>query len=194
MVGVVRPLLRRLFPPDITLTGDRFALIVILLLASVWATETLEIHALFGTFLAGLVVPKNHRLGSALKQRAESVTLALFLPLFFVYNGLRTSVALINGMDLWLMCGIIIAVATVSKHCLVHPRRWPHVARVPGGGRVGECARTGGTGHPECRVRPADHFTRRFLNDGDHGPDHHFYDAAADHLDPPRSVRIMESA
>jgi Kef-type K+ transport system membrane component KefB len=113
MVGVVRPLFWRLFPPDRRLTCDRFALIVILLLASVWANEALELHALFGAFLAGLVVPKNHRLGPAAKERAESVTLVLFL--LFVYNGLGTSIALINGPDLWLICGIIIGVAIASK-------------------------------------------------------------------------------
>ena len=80
-----------------------------------WATEVLEIHALFGAFLAGLVMPKYHQLESALRERVESVTLALLLPLFFVYNGLRTSIGLINGMDLWLISGIIIGVAVASK-------------------------------------------------------------------------------
>jgi len=115
MAGIVRPLLRRLIPPDRPLTRDRFAVIVILLLGSVWATEVLEIHALFGAFLAGLVVPKDHRLESALRERVESVTLVLLLPLFFVYNGLRTSIGLINGMDLWLISSIIIGVAVASK-------------------------------------------------------------------------------
>lgn len=85
MVGVVRPLLRRLFPADVPLNRDRFAVIVILLLASVWAAEVLEIHALFGAFLAGLIAPKN-LLESTLRERVESVTLVLLLPLFFVYN------------------------------------------------------------------------------------------------------------
>ena len=115
MVGVVRPLLRKLFPSDIHLTRDRFAVIVISLLGSVSAAEVLEIHALFGAFLAGLVVPKNRLLESALKERVESVTLVLLLPLFFVYNGLRTSIGLINGMDLWWICGIIIGVAVGGK-------------------------------------------------------------------------------
>jgi Kef-type K+ transport system membrane component KefB len=115
MVGFVRPLLRRLLPPDRSLTRDRLAAIVILLLSSVWATEVLEIHALFGAFLAGLVMPKYYRLESGLRERLESVTLALLLPLFFVYNGLRTSSGLITGMDLWLVSGIIIGVAVASN-------------------------------------------------------------------------------
>jgi Kef-type K+ transport system membrane component KefB len=115
MAGLVKPALRRLFPADVPLSPDRFAVVVILLLSSVWATEALEIHALFGAFLAGVVMPKNPLLESALRQRVESVTLVLLLPLFFVYNGLRTSIALINGMDLWFICALIIGVAIASK-------------------------------------------------------------------------------
>jgi len=115
MVGLVKPALLRFFPADMPLSPDRFAVVVILLLSSVWATEVLEIHALFGAFLAGVVMPKNDLLESALRQRVESVTLVLLLPLFFVYNGLRTSIALINGRDLWLICGLIIGVAVSSK-------------------------------------------------------------------------------
>ena len=88
---------------------------VILLLGSVWAAEVLEIHAVFGAFLAGLVAPKNHVLESALRERVKWVTHVLLLPLFFVYNGPRTSVGLINGMDLWWICGISIAVAVASE-------------------------------------------------------------------------------
>ena len=60
-------------------------------------------------------MPKYYQLESALRERLESVTLALLLPLFFVYNGLRTSIGLINGMDLWLISAIIIGVAVASK-------------------------------------------------------------------------------
>jgi Kef-type K+ transport system membrane component KefB len=115
MVGAVRPVLRRIFPPDVPLGSDRFAAAVILLLGSVWASEALGVHALFGAFLAGVVMPRNPLLESSLKQRVELVTLVLLLPLFFVYNGLRTSIKLINGIDLWFICILIVAVAVASK-------------------------------------------------------------------------------
>jgi Kef-type K+ transport system membrane component KefB len=88
---------------------------MILLLASVWTTEALAVHALFGAFLAGLVMPKGGLLEAGLKERLESVTLNLLLPLFFAYTGLRTSLALLSSIGLWLLCGLIVVVAVASK-------------------------------------------------------------------------------
>jgi len=88
---------------------------MILLLASVWTTEALEVHALFGAFLAGLVMPKGGLLEAGLKERLESMTLNLLLPLFFAYTGLRTSLALLSSIRLWLLCGLIVVVAVASK-------------------------------------------------------------------------------
>jgi Kef-type K+ transport system membrane component KefB len=43
------------------------------------------------------------------------VTLVLLLPLFFAYTGLRTSIGLLNSIELWLLCGLIVMVAVGSK-------------------------------------------------------------------------------
>jgi Kef-type K+ transport system membrane component KefB len=188
MVGLVKPALRRFFPANVPLSPDRFAVAVILLLSSVWATEVLEIHALFGAFLAGVVMPKNDLLESAVRQRVESVTLVLLLPLFFVYNGLRTRIGLINGMDLWLICGLIIGVAVASKLLVTA------VCLRAGGLKWRESLAVGALVNARGLVElvilnvgldlhiisPA-----LFLHDGDHGRDHHVYDAAASELDPP---------
>jgi Kef-type K+ transport system membrane component KefB len=115
MIFLVRPALRRLLPASEPPTPGRFALVMILLLGSVWTTEALAVHALFGAFLAGVVMPRGSSLESGLRQRMESVTLVLLLPLFFAYNGLRTSVSLLNSLELWLVCGLIILVAIGSK-------------------------------------------------------------------------------
>ena len=69
-------------------------------------------------FWQGWSRPRTIYSSRLLRERVESVTLVLLLPLFFVYNGLRTSIGLINGMDLWLTCAIIIAVAVASKFVL----------------------------------------------------------------------------
>ncbi|MCC7154490.1 MAG: cation:proton antiporter [Bryobacterales bacterium] len=115
MVFPVRSIARRLFPGDELPGLERFRAVLILLLASVWATESLGFHALFGAFLAGVVMPKGGRLEAGLKERVESVTLGLLLPLFFAYTGLRTSVGLLNSVELWLLCALIIVVAVGSK-------------------------------------------------------------------------------
>jgi len=115
MALVVRPAMRRLIPPEEAPGSGRFAVVMILLLASVWTTEALSIHALFGAFLMGVVMPKSPLLEKRMRQRLEPVTLALLLPLFFAYTGLRTSVGLLNSAELWLLAGLVIIVAVGSK-------------------------------------------------------------------------------
>jgi Kef-type K+ transport system membrane component KefB len=111
MLFLIRPALRRLLPQGV----GWFGLAMILLLASVWVAEALAVHALFGAFLAGIVMPKGGKLELALRNRLESVTVALLLPVFFAYSGLRTNVGLLNGVEAWLLCGLILLVAVTSK-------------------------------------------------------------------------------
>lgn len=115
MVVLIRPALRRFLPAAEPPGLGRFAAVMIFLLASVWTTEALAVHALFGAFLAGVVMPKGGKLQQGLHERLESVTLVLLLPLFFAYTGLRTSVGLLNSGELWLLCGAIVLVAVASK-------------------------------------------------------------------------------
>ena len=115
MLCAVRPAVRRWLPADQSPGLGRFTAVIILLLASVGTTEALAVHALFGAFLIGVVMPKGGQLEADLKERLESVTLALLLPLFFAYTGLRTSVALLNTPSLWLICGVIIFIAVAAK-------------------------------------------------------------------------------
>ncbi|HEV3333712.1 MAG TPA: cation:proton antiporter [Bryobacteraceae bacterium] len=115
MLFAVRPVLRRVLPAQERPGPSRFSAVMVLLLASVWTTEALSVHALFGAFLAGVVIPSGGLLEAGLRERLESVTVALLLPLFFAYNGLRTSIALLNSAELWALCGLIIVVAIGSK-------------------------------------------------------------------------------
>jgi Kef-type K+ transport system membrane component KefB len=103
MLWAVRPLLRHRVP---NLAGA-----LLLLLASSWLTESLGVHALFGAFVAGLVMPR----GTELARIVEPLTNTLLLPLFFAFFGLRTSIALVSGARLWLYCVAIIAVAISGK-------------------------------------------------------------------------------
>jgi Kef-type K+ transport system membrane component KefB len=115
MVFLVRPALRRLLPASATPGFALFGAAMIVLLLSVWATEALAVHALFGAFLAGIVMPKGDKLKEELRNRLEAVTLVFLLPLFFAFTGLRTSIALLNSVELWLLCGLIVMVAIGSK-------------------------------------------------------------------------------
>jgi Kef-type K+ transport system membrane component KefB len=73
------------------------------------------IHALFGAFLAGAVMPAQARLRTVLRDRLETFTTVLLLPLFFAFTGLRTQIGLLGDLQSWLLCLLIIVVAVAGK-------------------------------------------------------------------------------
>ncbi|HWB97223.1 MAG TPA: cation:proton antiporter, partial [Bryobacteraceae bacterium] len=91
------------------------AILILFVLASALSTEALGIHLLFGAFLAGSIMPKDRAFVHGLLEKFETVTVVLLLPLFFAFTGLRTSIALVKGAELWGYCLLIIAVAIVGK-------------------------------------------------------------------------------
>jgi len=78
-------------------------------------TETIGIHALFGAFLAGVVMPPSTEFRIFLKDKLEAFGSYALLPLFFAFTGLRTQISLINDWQSWAMCGVIILVAIAGK-------------------------------------------------------------------------------
>ena len=115
---VVRPVLRRLemvYEKRGNLTQDLIAIILLVVLASGWITETLGVHALFGAFLAGVVMPRHSELSRELSQKFEALIVVLLLPIYFALTGLRSSIFLITGAKMWLYCAVIIVLAIVGK-------------------------------------------------------------------------------
>ncbi len=105
----VKPLLRK-FAAKITLAPA-----LILAFASAWVTETLGIHALFGAFLAGTILPKDATLRESLAGHLHGVTGVVFLPLFFAVTGLRMNLGLLQTPAMWLCCALVLAVAIIGK-------------------------------------------------------------------------------
>jgi len=97
------------------LTEGALALILLLVLVSALCTEWLGIHLLFGSFLMGAIMPKGHRFVRYVLDRFETITVTLLLPLFFAFTGLRTSVRMVQGREMWTYCALIILVAIVGK-------------------------------------------------------------------------------
>ena len=85
------------------------------LLLSALLTEWIGIHAIFGAFILGAAIPSDSVVARQLVRRLRDVVSVLFLPAFFVYTGMRTRIGLVAGIDEWLVCGLIIAVATLGK-------------------------------------------------------------------------------
>jgi Kef-type K+ transport system membrane component KefB len=84
-------------------------------LASALCTQLIGIHAIFGAFLAGVIMPETGNFRHKLLVRVENFSSVLLLPLFFAFVGLRTEIGLLNNAGDWLICAVIIAVATAGK-------------------------------------------------------------------------------
>jgi len=91
------------------------ATVICVVVAAALCTEIIGIHALFGAFLAGAVMPETGGFRHKLSVRVENFSTVLLLPLFFAFTGLRTQIGLLNDVQGWLLCLGIIAVATVGK-------------------------------------------------------------------------------
>ena len=91
------------------------AIVMAIVLASAFCTQLLGIHALFGAFVAGLVMPTAGDFRAKLGVRLANISSVLLLPVFFASSGLRTEVGLLHGRTDWLICLLIIALATAGK-------------------------------------------------------------------------------
>ena len=85
------------------------------MLVSALATEWIGIHAIFGAFLMGAMIPHDSRLARTLEERIENLVTILLLPAFFAFAGTRTEIGLISTWADWLTCAAIVAVATIGK-------------------------------------------------------------------------------
>ena len=115
MALVVRPMLARLFARRGGLTRSGTATVLLMLLGSALLTERIGIHALFGAFLAGVIVPPDETLRRQLRERLESISSVFLLPLFFAFTGLRTQIGLLDDAASWIVCIGIVAIAVTGK-------------------------------------------------------------------------------
>lgn len=118
MFYVVRPLFAKIGQAQserLSMNGMSF--IIVLLMLSSLATEAIGVHALFGAFMAGAMMPSSalSRLKELIAPRLEYVSLLVLLPLFFALTGLRSEIGLLNSIDAWLICGGIIVLAVFGK-------------------------------------------------------------------------------
>jgi Kef-type K+ transport system membrane component KefB len=91
------------------------AAVLCLVVAAALSTEVIGIHALFGAFLAGAIMPEIHGFRRRISIRVEILSSVLLLPLFFAFTGLRTQIGLIDNLQGWLLCFLIIGVASLGK-------------------------------------------------------------------------------
>jgi Kef-type K+ transport system membrane component KefB len=118
MIYLIKPFLKRigdLYGSKDSLSKPVVAIFFLLLIISSYATELIGIHALFGAFMMGAIMPDVPKFRTVFISKVEDVSVILLLPLFFVFTGLRTEIGLINEPYLWKVTGLIILVAVVGK-------------------------------------------------------------------------------
>lgn len=118
MLFVVKPFLKKigeLYGTKENLSKPVVAIFFLTLIISSYLTEIIGIHALFGAFMTGVIMPDITKFRNLFIEKVEDVSVILLLPLFFVYTGLRTEIGLINDPFLWRVTGFIILVAVVGK-------------------------------------------------------------------------------
>jgi Kef-type K+ transport system membrane component KefB len=118
MLFMVKPFLKRvgdLYSSSENLSKPVVAIFFLTLMVSSYCTEVIGIHALFGAFMTGAIMPDSSRFRYVFIEKVEDISVILLLPLFFVFTGLRTEIGLINEPYLWKVTGCIILVAVVGK-------------------------------------------------------------------------------
>lgn len=93
----------------------RLAIVLVSVLFSALITELIGVHAIFGAFLFGAIIPHDSRIAKELAAKLEDAVVVLLLPAFFAFTGMRTEIGLVSGLEDWLWCGLIIAVAAAGK-------------------------------------------------------------------------------
>jgi len=116
-VTVVRPVMAKFskhLAPGGTLSDAGLATGLICMALGAWFTDLIGLHAVFGAFIMGSVMPRGV-ISRDLIARIQPLTVALLLPLFFTYSGLNTQIGLLNSWYLWGMCGLVLLAAVLGK-------------------------------------------------------------------------------
>ena len=118
MLKVMKPLALKVLRPatiDGNFTSAQLAFIFCLGLGSALIAEVIGIHALFGAFLAGVIMPREVSFRTSLSEKIEDLTAVVLLPIFFAYTGIRVQISLLDSWESWMVCAGIIVVAISGK-------------------------------------------------------------------------------
>ncbi|KQN40921.1 potassium transporter [Sphingomonas sp. Leaf407] len=101
--------LARMVERDGELRIPVFALVMIAFCVSAFLMDVVGIHAIFGGFILGAVMPRG-LLTEEIRRKLEPLTVVLLLPMFFTYSGLNTRMDMVNSPGLLLIAfGILVA-------------------------------------------------------------------------------------
>ena len=117
MLTLVRRYSARLetwYQRETRLTPRLLLVILLLWVASVTTTEWIGLHAVFGGFLLGVVMPRG-LLAEHLIKRLQPVVLIALVPLFFTVSGLKTDLSLLAQGTLWQVAVVVTLASIFAK-------------------------------------------------------------------------------
>lgn len=122
------------------------------MLFSAFIAEVIGIHALFGAFIAGAVIPQDSGFKEFLSEKIEDISVLLLLPIFFAFTGLRTQIGLLNVGELRSrnFCSCF---REVRRQLLGCQAGWSLLARFAFSRRIDEYPRLNGINRLKHRLR-----------------------------------------
>lgn len=95
-------------------TPNILGVVVMLFMLSAWAMDAVGIHAVFGGFILGTVLPRGV-LSREVKKQLEPFAVVLLLPMFFTFSGLHTQLTMVNSISLVAVTAVILAGSILAK-------------------------------------------------------------------------------
>jgi Kef-type K+ transport system membrane component KefB len=114
---IVKPIMgraERLMIHEGRLTESGVVVGLVMMALGAWFTDLIGLHAVFGAFMMGAAMPREF-MSKQLIERIQPLTVALLLPLFFIYSGLNTKIGLLDSPELWGYCILILLAAIAGK-------------------------------------------------------------------------------
>ncbi|GAC1302393.1 MAG: hypothetical protein NVSMB10_03290 [Steroidobacteraceae bacterium] len=118
-IQVVRPVLKRVVrrsaPNAGYMPANLLGGLLVVIFTAAMITYQIGIFAIFGGFMMGVVLFDEAGLVAAWRERVGGLVNVFFLPIFFTYTGLRTSIGGLSTSADWLTCLAIVVAASLSK-------------------------------------------------------------------------------
>ena len=117
MFAIARPIAVRLarVGDDDRVSYEAMTWTLVGLLVSAVVAEAIGIHAIFGAFIYGAILPADSAIGARFGIHRIPFITILFLPAFFALTGLRTQIGLVATSHDWLICALITTAAVAGK-------------------------------------------------------------------------------
>jgi len=103
---------------DDHVSGDQITCVFLLILISVFVSESIGQHYFLGPMILGLSIPDGSPIGGAVVSRIDAFVSMLLYPTFLTISGLKTNLFTINPRESWITV-IIVAVGAVGKMVVI---------------------------------------------------------------------------